>query len=429
MSHSLRDANCGVNAVQKVPLHVCSVNGNLCIDEMAQQGQVGEGQAAAVVAAPGAVGAAHGAIPQSTLLNQQRCVNQQAIQQVQMETGFSSMKQHMDRRFVTLNNNVRRFGSAIRGGFARQDPTQAADRRAAENEPPLPQPPNLPVGVEHRDPTAKLAPNLHTLEEPWTEWKFGTGGRKPAHLFSHRERGGHGSRSKKMKFCRRLKICTLLQKSVDEGRTTTRAVANVKLACGATKLVTQFSEAMRLIPNCPLLNPLPQRRQDPPPAPPDGGRGRGASVGGSCASSTNSAWTGAHLQASQCAKADGHFGCSSRCIARSDQWCRHWQSDGCLPIEQSDGEHPEGKHAKTAAGELHAKTAVFARSPNLCFFDLLCSAPLLSSSKFAPNGRPRCEAPLARACEMPLLTASQLCTTSAMSCGTILCCCNLAVRL
>jgi len=129
LSRGLRDVNCGVNAVEKVPLHVCSVNGNLCINEMTQQGQVVEGQsqAAAVVAAPGAVGAAHGAIPQSILLNQQWCVNQQAIQQVQMETGFSSMKQHMDRRFVTLNNNVRCFGGAMQGGFSRQDPTQAAD--------------------------------------------------------------------------------------------------------------------------------------------------------------------------------------------------------------------------------------------------------------------------------------------------------------
>jgi len=89
---------------------------------MTQQGQVvvGQGQAAAV-------GTAHGAILQSILLNRQRCVNQQAIQQVHMETGFSSMKQHMDRRFVTLNDNVRHFGGTIQGGFARQDPVQAAN--------------------------------------------------------------------------------------------------------------------------------------------------------------------------------------------------------------------------------------------------------------------------------------------------------------
>jgi len=255
LSCGLRDINYGVNAVTKVPLHVHSVNGNLCIDEMTQ----GEGQAAGVGVVAPAVGATtHGAVLQSILLNQQRSNSAQALMQAQMDNGFSSMKQYIDRRFVTLNDNVRRFGGTTQGGFARQDPTQAANRRAAENEPPLPQPPNLPVGVVYRDPTAELAPNLHTLEELWTEWKFGIGGRKPAQMFSRRERGGHGSRSKKMKFCRRLKIYTLLQKLVDEGRTIAEAIAAVKLAHGAAKSVTQFSEAICLIPNHPSLNPLPR---------------------------------------------------------------------------------------------------------------------------------------------------------------------------
>jgi len=280
LSYGLRDINYGVNAVTKVPLHVYSVNGNLCIDEMTQ----GEGQAAGVGVVAPAVGATtHGAVLQSILLNQQRSNCTQALVQVQMDNGFAAMKQYIARQFVTLNDNVRRFGGTIQGGFARQDSTQAANRRAAENEPPLPQPPNLPVGVVHRDPTAELAPNLHTLEELWTEWKFGIGGRKAAQLFSHRERGGHGSKAKKMKFCRRLKIYLLLQKLVDEGRTSAEAIAAVKLVYGAAKSVTQFSEAIWLIPNHPSLNPLPRRRNDPPLAPPNRGRGHGNRRGGAVA--------------------------------------------------------------------------------------------------------------------------------------------------
>jgi len=122
-----------------------------------------------------------------------------------------------------------------------------------------------------------------------------------------------------MKFCRRLKIYLLLQKLVDEGRTSAQAVDTVKTTCGAAKLVTQFSEAIRLIPNHPSINPLPQQRTDPHVAPANRGRGRGAGRGGSCTSSTNSAWTGAHLEASQCAKADGYFCRSSRDVACSDQ--------------------------------------------------------------------------------------------------------------
>jgi len=86
--------------------------------------------------------------------------------------------------------------------------------------------------------------------------------------------------TKQMKCCRRLKIHSLLQKLVDEGRTTACAIADVKLAYGAAKLVTQFSEAIWLIPTHPSLNPLPQRRNDPPLAPPNRGRDRGAGRGG-----------------------------------------------------------------------------------------------------------------------------------------------------
>jgi len=214
LAAALQGIDHGVNAVEKIPLHVYSVNGNLFIDEMTQGG----GQAAGAPGVPAAVGAAtHGAVLQSILLNQQRSNQSQALMQVQMDNGFASMKQYIGRQFVTLNDNVRCFGGTAQGGFARQDPTQAANRQAARNEPPLSQPPNLLVGIEHRDPTSELAPNLHRLEEIWTEWKFGIGGRKPAQLFSRRERGGHGSRSKNMKFCHHLKIYTLLQKLVDEG--------------------------------------------------------------------------------------------------------------------------------------------------------------------------------------------------------------------
>jgi len=52
LAAALQGVNCGVNAVWKIPLHVCSVNGNLFIDEMTQGG----GQAAGAPAVPTAVG-------------------------------------------------------------------------------------------------------------------------------------------------------------------------------------------------------------------------------------------------------------------------------------------------------------------------------------------------------------------------------------
>jgi len=83
-----------------------------------------------------------------------------------------------------------------------------------------------------------------------------------------------------MKYCRRLKIYLLLQKLVDEGRTPAEAIAAVKSAYGASLSVTQFSEAIRRIPNHPSINQLPRRRNDPPIAPANRGRGRGGRNGG-----------------------------------------------------------------------------------------------------------------------------------------------------
>jgi len=99
---------------------------------------------------------------------------------------------------VTLNDNVRRFGDTVQWGFAQQDPVQASNRRRAlaqqEN-----RPPNAPD-----DRNAELCPNLHTLQDPWEEWKFGVGGCNSASRFTGLERSGHGMKGKKQR-CGHLK--------------------------------------------------------------------------------------------------------------------------------------------------------------------------------------------------------------------------------
>jgi len=149
---------------------------------------------------------------------------------------------------------------------------------------------NLPAGVlEDRDPTAELTKNLHSLEDYWREWKCGVGGRKPAQLFSSRERGGHGSKRKSMMFSRRLRIYTLLQLLVDEGRTIAEAIEEIKNAYGHPLSMTSLSEAIRRVPRHPNMRPVvagraaaapARRRLLPPPAPRGCGRGnrRGGAV-------------------------------------------------------------------------------------------------------------------------------------------------------
>jgi len=252
---ALQGLEYGNNCVEKIPLHVYNVNGNLHIEELTQ----GAGQEAGAAQLPmGVAGTDTGAMVQTIILNQQRTITNQALMQVQIDNRFAEMKTYIGRQNVTLNGNIHRFGGTVQGGFARQDPVQAGERQAALRERGLPLDAlNLPAGVlEHRDPTAELAKNLHSLEDYWREWKYGIGGRKPAQLFSSRERGGHGSKRKSMMFSRRLRIYTLLQLLVDEGRTIAQAIEDIKNAYGHALSMTRLSEAIRRVPRHPNIRPV-----------------------------------------------------------------------------------------------------------------------------------------------------------------------------
>jgi len=175
------------NLVEHVPLHICTMEGNLCVNEVQAQGPGAGGAAAGgCPAMPGdggtageGTGTGDRAVLQIILLDQ-HITNSTALMQTQMDNGFASMKSCMQRQGAMINGNVRRFGETIQGGFARQDPRQAADRRQGEAE-------NLQPGA--RDGAAELTPNLHTLEDLWNKWKFGFCGRKAAEQFVPTERG------------------------------------------------------------------------------------------------------------------------------------------------------------------------------------------------------------------------------------------------
>ena len=151
---------------------------------------------------------------------------------------------------------------------------------------------NLQPGA--RDGAAELTPNLHTLEDLWNEWKFGLGGRKAAQQFTPTERGGHGHRGKKMKYCRRKKIWSLQQKLVDEGRSPAEANHEIREAYGRSLSITALSEAIKRLPVHPNIRPphvgriqarANQARANPPlnPPPAPRGRGRGNRRGGAVA--------------------------------------------------------------------------------------------------------------------------------------------------
>ena len=149
------------NLVDRVPLHIYSVNGQVCIDEIINGTFNGAG-AAVAAGVPATVNTgANNAVLQSVLLQQQRCAQSISLLHMHVDTQFQTMKTFLQRQNTTLNGNIRRFGGAIQGGLARQDPVQAGNRRRAgaqlEDLPP----------TQPEDGTAELCPNIRNLAELW----------------------------------------------------------------------------------------------------------------------------------------------------------------------------------------------------------------------------------------------------------------------
>ena len=107
--------------MERVPLHIYSINGNLCADEVNTGALLNAG------AAPGA----NTAVLQSILLQQQRMAQSVGALHVHVDSQFQVMKVWQQQRFATMVDNIRRFGGSIQGGFAWQDPTQAGNWRRA----------------------------------------------------------------------------------------------------------------------------------------------------------------------------------------------------------------------------------------------------------------------------------------------------------
>jgi len=213
------------NCVEQVPLHICSVNENMCGDEVAPRTSFSLG--------PTAVGAAPGAktaVLQSILLQQQCAAQSVSMLYVHVNNQFQVMKVWQQHQFATMIDNIRQFGGTVQGGFAWQDPVQASNRRRA-----ITQQGNAHHGTPANRPDdghAELCPNLHTLHDLWDEYKFGIGGRKPASQFTSQECGEHGVNKKKQRCYRRKRIWDLMDRLTREGDTVDLAIAKIKVACG-----------------------------------------------------------------------------------------------------------------------------------------------------------------------------------------------------
>ena len=164
--------------VERIPLTVYRIADTLCIDETPIHGAQMEANAHH----PG--GDAPAALPHQAqreqmnamLVNVQRMQQQSSQMHRQLEASIASFRQWSSTQFKMINTNVRRFGGTVTGGFARQDPQQANNRRRA--------------GAENEETrgdgllAATLAPTPRFLSDLWDKYQFGLGGRKAARDFT-----------------------------------------------------------------------------------------------------------------------------------------------------------------------------------------------------------------------------------------------------
>jgi hypothetical protein len=100
-------------------------------------------------------------------------------------------------------------------------------------------------------PAACLSPNPKNLFEFWAEFQVGIGGRKPAKLFSSRERGG----KTKYKYHRRLVVWRVISGLIRQGMTADAAIDCIYSVYGHQTSVTSIINSIRKEKGAGTLNP------------------------------------------------------------------------------------------------------------------------------------------------------------------------------
>ena len=224
--------------VERIPLTIYQIEGTLCIDETPIHGAQQEANAnhpnGATVAQVPLPHQAQREQMNAVLVNMQRMSQQQSQMHRQLEASIASMRQWASNQFKQINTNVRRFGGTITGGFARQDPQQANNRRQANNQ------------QEIRDDgihPATLSPTPRFVSELWDEYMFGIGNRKPAKDFSPQESGSTRN-GIKQKYYRRKFVWLTIEKMIDRGESKDSAIHKIRQVYGYRSSVTKIIEGL-----------------------------------------------------------------------------------------------------------------------------------------------------------------------------------------
>jgi len=219
--------------VLRVPIVCYRVRDNLHISEAVvvpdNEGAAGAAPQEPLIAAGGGVSSHHYQGLMNELMNLKQDVS---ALRMSMEASRTADREHYNRRFDKLNDNIRRFGGTIQGAFTRQ--ANQGERRAAADETLVQN--NIP---NRRVNWPNLSPNLRTLEEYWREWEFGMGNNKAAKHFTAEERG-----RVKMKFYRRRCIWNIMVHLINKGHNHEAAIALIKQTYGQRTSCTAIHKAI-----------------------------------------------------------------------------------------------------------------------------------------------------------------------------------------
>jgi hypothetical protein len=242
------------NPVQKVPLHIINSNGRLKILKVSQGG----GTAAAgdadtnnadtnntAITTPNAATAIS---PSQTpgqanihhimlmMNNLERSVNEKyELLNLSIERNRAFTAQ----QFVTVNNNIRRYGGTITSAFAnqmRRQPASGASTQIA--------PVDLFGAYGPMDRRATLHPRPRDLYQLWQEWTTGIDGRKAAKDFTSSERNNKTS-GIKQKFYRRLLVWKTQARLIDGGMSLIAANTRIVSITGASTITGIIGKLIR----------------------------------------------------------------------------------------------------------------------------------------------------------------------------------------
>jgi hypothetical protein len=213
----------GENPVRKIPLGVTGIDAELIIDELMQdETEAGNGGNVDVRVRSG-------------MERQEMHLLQSQI--VHLRRELKDMRSESDRRHEMSqhhNTKVIKLLHRIAATPGRRQVSLQDDMLTDV----VPAPGATPVQVPST--VVALSKGPKTLHDLWVEWKFGTGGRKPASTFTSHERG-----TVKSVFSFRLVFWTKIEEMVRSGMTANLACDEVYAAYGRRQSVTVILRAMK----------------------------------------------------------------------------------------------------------------------------------------------------------------------------------------